>query len=222
MKKYLALALAAALTHTACEEKQTAPQQASQQAAVPQQPTQQAAAVPEPAEKAGNSIKTVKIGEQIWMAENLNIETEGSVCYGNNPENCGKYGRLYNWQAATKACPSGWHLPTREEWGKLFHHADGTTPAEPPHQSETSCKNLKSQIGWQNNENGTDKYGFTALPSGYGTAKGTFALAGTYASWWSSTEWDTTSAHYRDTGTADDADDINYKSEYLSVRCVRD
>ena len=132
------------------------------------------------------------------MAENLNYDAKGSKCYEDKTNNCQKYGRLYDWQTATKACSSGWHLPSREEWGKLFHYADGTTQAEPPHQSETSCKNLKSKSSWENNENGTDK--------------GNFASAGTYASWWSSTEWD----------NASDADDVNYKSEYLSVRCVKD
>ena len=62
------------------------------------------------------TYKTVKIGEQTWLAENLNYNASGSKCYDNKPANCDKYGRLYNWNTAKKACPVGWHLPTLKEW----------------------------------------------------------------------------------------------------------
>jgi uncharacterized protein (TIGR02145 family) len=163
----------------------------------------------------------VKIGEQVWMVENLNIETGNSKCYEDYPKYCQNYGRLYDWNTAIKACPSGWHLPSREEWGKLFHHADGTSGTENHYQSETSCKNLKAKSGWENNENGTDKFGFAALPGGSGSDKGSFSSIGYNGNWWSSSEWDSNSAHYRDMGYASDADDVDYKSRFLSVRCIK-
>lgn len=67
----------------------------------------------------GQRYRTVLLNGQIWMAQNLNYEVLDSWCYENNPANCEEYGRLYTWQAAMKACPQGWHLPTYSEWFDL-------------------------------------------------------------------------------------------------------
>ena len=81
----------------------------------------------------------------MWMAENLNIKTDDSWCYDNKESNCQKYGRLYSWDAAMKACPSGWHLPTREDFKILVISVGGMNKAG---------RILKSKTGWIYNGNG--------------------------------------------------------------------
>ena len=125
--------------------------------------------------------KTVKIGEQVWMAENLNYADKDSKCYGDKPANCTQYGRLYNWETAMKACPAGWHLPRNAELEKLFSFVDST-------KNETS-KRLKAKSGWTKKEaNGTDNFGFSALPGGNGNSRGYFSLVGEQGAWWGATE----------------------------------
>ena len=68
----------------------------------------------------GQTYKTVTLGDQTWLAQDLNYETDNSWCFQNDPANCETYGRLYNWEAAMNACPAGWHLPSDQEWSKLI------------------------------------------------------------------------------------------------------
>ena len=162
----------------------------------------------------GKTYKTVKIGTQTWMAENLNYNTNsGSWCYDNNTSNCTKYGRLYDWETSIKVCPSGWHLPSDAEWSTLTNYV-----------GSDGGKKLKFTSGWNSSGNGTDTYGFTALPCGYRASDGTFDLIGESGFWLSSTEGNTSTAFNRTMGYG--SSNVNRFSNLdgfdFSVRCVRD
>jgi uncharacterized protein (TIGR02145 family) len=161
----------------------------------------------------GKRYKAVKIGKQTWMAENLSYDASGSKCYSNNSANCAKYGRLYNWSTAKNACPRGWHLPSDAEWTALTDFVGNDAGTK-----------LKATSGWDSNGNGTDEFGFSALPGGYGSSDGGFLNVGTYGFWWSSTEDGSYLAYGRDMGY--DRSYVgrydNDKSYLLSVRCVQD
>ena len=161
----------------------------------------------------GKKYATVKIG-QTWMAENLNYDAEGSKCCENNPANCQTYGRLYDWNTALKACPSGWHLPNGDEWQKLVDIVGG---------DKTAGAILKAASGWNKNGNGTDEFGFSALPGGGGYSDGGFFDVD-LGYWWSASEDNSGSAYRRRMFYySDDADwSISLKSRLLSVRCVQD
>jgi len=138
----------------------------------------------------GKKYKTVKIGDQTWMAENLNYETDSSVCYGSDSDNCDKYGRLYNWETAKKVCPSGWYLPNYDEWNTLMTVAGGV---------ENAATKLKAKSGWNNGGNGTDDFGFSALPGGKCCSfDGNFEDIGNSGNWWSAsaTESNADDAYY--------------------------
>ncbi len=131
-------------------------------------------------EYGGKTYKTVKIGTQIWMAENLNYAgPNGDIgrYYDNDPANGEKYGRLYAWEEAMKVCPEGWHLPSKEEWEILMNFAGG---------EKIAGKKLKAKDGWFEDGNGTDDYGFSALPGGLCFSDGNFIDVGSRGYWWSS------------------------------------
>jgi len=123
--------------------------------------------------------RTVEIegGGPFWMAQNLNDSLKGGKCYEDKPENCEKYGRLYTWNEAMKACPKGWHLPSDEEWRTLVDFAGG---------EKVAGKKLKAKSGWPKDDNGTDEYGFSALPGGNYYMD--FAGGGEFGIWWVSME----------------------------------
>jgi uncharacterized protein (TIGR02145 family) len=162
----------------------------------------------------GQKYRTVTIGDQVWMAENLNYKVDNSWSYDNDESKCGKYGRLYTWEAAMTACPSGWRLPSRDEWNKLVITIG---------DSSVVGKKLKTTTGWGNNGNGTDNYGFSALPGGYRVAGGKFGGIGDYGNWWTASWYDDDNAYIRS---------IQYKSDKMgeslfkmdcgfSIRCIQ-
>jgi uncharacterized protein (TIGR02145 family) len=169
----------------------------------------------------GGSGEYVELGGLKWMKKNLNVETANSYCYNNSPDSCARYGRLYTWSAAMTVCPSGWRLPSRVEWGELAKAAGGTGDYG---ASGTAGTKLKSTGGWYNNGNGTDAYGFTALPGGDRFSGGSFTSAGYGGSWWAATEYGSGDAYYRYVYYLNDYVYEGYlsKDDAFSVRCVRD
>ncbi len=189
----------------------------------------------------GNTYKTVTIGTQVWMAENLrttkykdgssipnvtdnsqwSVLTTGAWSnYYNNSQNDNTYGKLYNWHTVNtgKLCPIGWHVPTDAEWTVLTDYlaANG--------HSGTEGKALKSTTGWNSNGNGTDNYGWNGLPGGYRDYYGNFSSIGYYGYWWSSSQYATSDAWSRSLYRLNDSvySYGNYEGYGFSVRCLRD
>jgi uncharacterized protein (TIGR02145 family) len=112
-------------------------------------------------------------------------------------------------------CPSGWHLPSNAEWDILVNYAGG---------SSTAGRKLKAASGWSNNGNGTDEYGFSALPGGNGDSYGNFSNVGYDGLWWSATEDDASYAYSRYMNYDLDHVGCNHyrKSYKRSLRCLQD
>ncbi len=163
----------------------------------------------------GKSYKTVQIGNQTWMAENLNYKTQDSYCYEDATNNCTKYGRLYTWVAASSACPSGWHLPSSDEWHALISAVGGLSDAG---------KKLKSKSDWNSEGNGTDAIGFSALPAGGRNGDGLYVGEGNFTNIWLSTEIDSDYAYFINLNYThgDVNQDYHYKELAFSVRCIKD
>ncbi len=159
--------------------------------------------------------RTVQIGNQMWMAENLNYDTLdgiGSWCYNYDTDKCQTFGRLYDWEAALKVCPEGWHLPSDSDWVTLTDFVG---------EEYRAGMTLKSVSGW--GDDGTDDYGFSALPGGFYSGF-SFAFAGDAAVWWSSTEYSDDYAWGRrlETGFPYLYWNNNRKKGYAySVRCIK-
>jgi len=178
----------------------------------------------------GQVYNTVLISNQCWLAENLNYEAGNSWCYDNDPSNCNTYGRLYDWETALGVCPDGWHLPGDDEWKILEGTVDSQYPVGDPewdgqgYRGFDAGKNLKSTSGWNNNGNGTDLYGFGALPGGVRSSSGSFDYLGFYGYWWSSSERSGSGAWLRRLSYDNDGSRryYYYKTYGRSVRCLKD
>lgn len=161
----------------------------------------------------GQKYKWVQIGSQKWMAENLNFASQYSYCYDNNPENCKKYGRLYNWEEAIVACPPGWRLSNQNDWDQLraavLYNQD----------------HIKSVGQWPVNKNGNNKSGLNILPAGYdqNVISNKYVGLGRVAKFWLSN-----SSVFGYSRTIDGENDqiphagSSNKKELLSCRCVED
>ncbi|MES2589599.1 MAG: FISUMP domain-containing protein [Bacteroidota bacterium] len=107
------------------------------------------------------TYKTVKINSLVWMGENLNFITpKESWCYGNDSLNGEKFGRLYTFESAKNACPSGWHLPIESDWQNISN-SYGFREIAGKHMKEVGVNNWRAP-----NSDATNKSGFTALPGG--------------------------------------------------------
>jgi uncharacterized protein (TIGR02145 family) len=190
-------------------------------------------------DKAGNEYKTVEIGTQTWVAENLNYAVEGSRCYGDNTSMCNTYGRLYDWETAMAGsasstnnpsevqgvCPSGWHLPSVAEWNVLINYVQINNDAG----RYLKATSTSTQIT-QDSESikGEDKYGFAALFGGYYYSDNNppnFVGVGTGTGrWWTSEEFDNTKASTMRIGSSyHHVDKDTYAKSHLnSVRCLKD
>lgn len=177
----------------------------------------------------GQVYKTVQIGNQIWMAENLKFEPESySICYDSSSINCEKYGKLYFYVAAKKSCPEGWHIPSDMEWDELaeFISKDkniGSKTAGGDWQEIGQF--LKSTSAWSDNGNGTDDYGFNALPGGSSHKLKYFSSIGERTYFWSSSKHSDMSNYHRyifNSSTAVYRSYDNIYSAGYSVRCIKD
>ena len=168
----------------------------------------------------GQVYKTVKIGNQVWLAENFRYKCEGSYAYDDDDTNIKKFGRLYTWEAAKNCAPPGWHLPSQEEWNNLLGYVEANANAE------TGIA-LKSRTDWVEDADtpqGLDEFGFCALPAGHRNFDGGFSTLGEIAWFWTSTELDDVGAFYRLLSyDGENFDEFwGTKSHARSVRLLRD
>jgi uncharacterized protein (TIGR02145 family) len=163
-------------------------------------------------ERDGQKYRTVKIGTQNWMAENLNYEATNSPCYNYKENNCGIYGRLYDWDIATKSCPEGWKLPTRSEWEALVSYVDDNVGRKLKARSED----------WRDDGYGIDFYGFGALPGGFFNEE--FSNINITGWWWTATEnsSDRSAGVKMDEGNNVSYDNSRKAANLYSVRCIED
>lgn len=202
-------------------------------------------------DRDGQVYKTVGIGSQVWMAQNLNyadsVQTpslKGLIwCYGNDSAKCEAVGHLYSWSAAIDSvalandpanplicgrgklcemptrvqgvCPNGWHLPDTTEWENLFAAVGGRS---------TASDVLRSSDGWYYNKNGTNAYGFTALPAGYGGDGCSFGGDTSNGFFWTATQTGEDDAYYVLLSVYNEGPRVTSEGKNfgLSVRCVKD
>ena len=144
-------------------------------------------------ERDGKPYQTVTLGDQTWFAEDLNYETENSWCYNDDAANCETYGRLYEWEAALAACPSGWHLGSDEEWATLVKYLDPRSEPNDGFEISKIAGGMMKATGtiedgtglWSSpNTGATNSSKFSALPGGNRNHAGTFKMLGYHIMLW--------------------------------------
>lgn len=198
----------------------------------------------------GNVYNTVMIGDQCWMKENLNVgimisgyseQSNNAIiekyCPDDEIANCAKYGGLYQWDemmryetnnGAQGICPSGWHIPSDDEWKVLEGNLDSLYNVGHYIWDNIGDRgynvglNMKAQSGWNHNGNGMDLFGFSALPGGYRFPHGAISFMGDGGYWWSSTDSSFSAwmryVSYHDRTSKRNSDSKTYG---FSVRCVK-
>jgi uncharacterized protein (TIGR02145 family) len=198
----------------------------------------------------GQDYGAVLIGEQTWLAKNLNYDISGSKCYKDSTHYCDIYGRLYDWSTAMGIdikynttlwngsdinhqgiCPPNWHIPSNADWDKLYRYVDGSTGTESPYKSPMAGKYLKETESWNNcgiSGSGKthlceDTYGFSALPGGVCGSNNTFSSVQSSGKWWSASGSDKDSVYSRsmDNDSTIAFWNYNLKSWLRSVRCIQ-
>lgn len=189
-----------------------------------------------------SALPSVKIGNQVYMAENLNVayfkngdpipeaqskqewitagkEKKPAWCYyQNSKENGSRYGKLYNWYAVQDPrglAPEGWHIASDAEWRETTDYLGG---------EDAAGTKMKNNSGWLKNGNGTNESGFSGLPAGSRNVFGEFAYVGELGYWWTSTAADKELSWYR---AIDQSPHYVYRTNYkketgMSVRCIKD
>jgi uncharacterized protein (TIGR02145 family) len=194
-------------------------------------------------DRDGNVYKTVRIGTQVWMAENLrttkyrngdpipqviantswSVLNSGAYCWYNNDDKASKitYGALYNWFAIDdkrNIAPIGWHIPTDKEWAVLVTFLKGDQYAG------DALKETQTSHWSDPNSAATNSSGFSALPGGYRNKDGIFKNINVCGGWWADTEYTKSLGWYRyvDNVSSSIHNVSTYKNCGFSIRCIKD
>ncbi len=164
----------------------------------------------------GKVYKTIKIGTQTWLAENLSYKTTtGSFAFDLDESIAKRYGRLYDWKTATTVCPQGWHLPSNAEWNLLTEFLEDSIAGT----------KVKATTGWIPSKLvGNNNSGFCGLGSGYRHEDGTFGSLGLNANFWSATAVDSELVWGRNLYYMSEKVNIRKysRTNFYSIRCVKD
>ncbi len=164
-------------------------------------------------ERDGKVYKTITIGNQTWMAENLSYNlTSGDFDYQNDEATITKYGRLYEWETANNACPFGWYLPSKEDWFDLVNCMGGVDSAG------VKLKSKESWLPYNGDYFANNLSGFSAIPGGY-YEDGHLTNVNKSANFWTNKKQESMEMNYYNIKVSNN---LQQRGSYLSVRCIKD